>query len=221
MLFRFFLIIFLQLAATCAVAQPEFKGGTRNLYSFIANNLIYPEYSRQNCLQGTVQISFKVDKQGRVYQSEVQSGYGTDLDVEALRLVRLTSKRWVVPAGHDTTTALVLPINFSLKEYKCEQRPKDEINAAIRAYKARRGLTDVVTNYYDKKAEGKHNAADEQRILELKTQLGFDEKFIGRLLKQAQSKLKQGDKQGACEDLIFVRSLGSDKADTLLSRNCN
>lgn len=210
----------LSLLPSVLLAQPQFKGGQKNLFNFISTSLIYPEFSKQNCLQGTVQVSFKVDKQGRVYQSAVQSGYGTDLDQEALRLVRLTTRRWVVPADHDTSTALVLPINFSLKEYKCEQRPKDEITAAIRAYKARQGLVSVITNYYDNQQNGKADKAEEQRILELKAQLGFDERYIGRLLKQGQSKLRQGDKQGACEDFNFIRRLGSNQADDMISRNC-
>lgn len=201
--------------------QPVFKGGQNKLTVFIYNNLIYPEYSRDNCIQGTVQVSFKLNQEGKIYYSEVSKGFGIDLDQEALRIVRLTSGKWVMPANHDTTISMVLPVNFSLKDYKCEERSKDEINAAISAFNGREGLKNVVFNYYALKLNGKNNPADEARIEVIKLQLGFDNKFIDRLLKQAQNKLKQGDKQGACEDFQTIRLLGSDKSEQFITLHCN
>lgn len=200
--------------------QPVFKGGPNKLTVFIYNNLIYPEYSRDNCIQGTIQVSFKLNQQGKIYHSEIVKGFGIDLDQEALRIVRLTSGKWTMPVNHDTTTSMVLPINFSLKNYKCEEQSKDEINAAINAYNSREGLKKVVFNYYDLKAKGKNNPTDESAIEDIKLQLGFDQKFIERLLRQAQQKLKQGDKQGACEDFQTIRLLGSDISTQFIEQYC-
>jgi TonB family protein len=200
--------------------QPVFKGGQRSLISFIDNNLIYPEFSKENCLQGTIQVSFRLNKQGKIYDSKINKGFGIDLDMEALRVVRLTSGKWIMPANHDTLISLVLPVNFTLREFKCEERSKEEINAAINAYHARLGLNSAIFNFYDKKIQGSYNPADEAGILSLKFQLGYDEKFIDRMLKQAQRKLKQGDKEGACEDFITVRRLGSDKSEMMIEQNC-
>lgn len=200
--------------------QPVFKGGQNKLTVFIYNNLIYPEYSRDNCIQGTIQVSFKLNQEGKIYHSEVTKGLGIDLDQEALRIVRLTSGKWTMPANHDTSISMVLPVNFSLKDYKCEERSRDEINAAISAYSGREGLKKVVFNYYDLKLKGKNNPDDEPRIQALKMQLGFNEKFIDRLLKQAQYKIKQGDRQGACEDFQTIKLLGSDKSDQFLKQYC-
>lgn len=220
MIFRAFLVLLLAPALLFAEDEPEFKGGKKSLFNFIYNNLIYPEYSMQNCLQGSVQISFKLNKQGKIWHSEVKKGFGTDLDTEALRVVRLTSGKWIIPAEHDTLTSMVLPVNFALKDFKCEERSKDEINAAINAYHARMGISNVIFNYYDKKAEGSADSADELRIQALKAQLGYDDKFIDRLLKQAQRKLKQEDRQGACEDFQIIRRLGSDKSATFIDQFC-
>ena len=200
--------------------QPVFKGGQRSLVSFIDNNLIYPEFSKENCLQGTIQVSFKLNKQGRIYDSRINKGFGIDLDMEALRVVRLTSGKWIMPANHDTLISLVLPVNFTLREFKCEERSKEEINAAINTYQARLGLNNAIFNFYDKKIQGSYNPTEEAGILSLKSQLGYDEKFIDRLLKQGQYKLKQGDKEGACEDFITIRRLGSDKSKILIKQNC-
>ena len=125
-----------------------------------------------------------------------------------------------MPADHDTLVAMVLPVNFSLKDFKCEERSRDDINAAINAYQARQGLNDAIFNFYDKKAEGSYDPADEARIESLRLQLGYNDKFIDRLLKQAQRKLKQGDKEGACEDFHIIRRLGSDGAAVFIDQNC-
>jgi TonB family protein len=215
------LIICFNLLFLSVIGQPSYKGGQKNLNSLIINNLIYPEYSKQNCLQGTIEISFKVDKKGRVVESHVEKGPGIDLDKEALRIVRLTSGKWIVPENYDTTVALVMPINFSLKEYNCEQRSSDDLKASIAAYKAREDLTNAVLNFYDNKTSGDYEPDDELQIEELKAQLGYNEKFINRTLRQAQQKLRQGDRQGACEDLNFVRRIGSDRADKLIAQHCN
>ncbi len=200
--------------------QPTFKGGQKNLISFIDNNLIYPEFSKDNCLQGTIQVSFKLNKQGKIFDSKIQKGFGVDLDAEALRIVRLTSGKWIMPANHDTLLSLVLPVNFTLRDFKCEQRSKDEINAAISAYHARLGLNSAIYNFYDKKAEGSYDQNDEARIIALKAQLGYDDKFIDRLFKQAQRKLKQGDNEGACEDFQTIRRLGSDRSAMIIQESC-
>jgi TonB family protein len=201
--------------------QPEFKGGQENLTAFITRSMIYPEYAKLNCLQGTIQVSFKLDKKGRISDSKVQKGFGVDLDKEALRIVRLTSGKWVVPAGYDTTVALVLPINFALKDFKCEQRPRDLINRAIANYKARQDLTKAVINYYEKRSEANIKPEDEERILKLKDDLGIDERYLERLTRQGQTVMKQGDNESACEIFTLVKGLGSNKADRLIAQSCN
>jgi TonB family protein len=220
MLLYWIVIIWTSLTALFYADQPQFKGGQQNLIAFIARSMIYPEFSKQNCLQGTIQVSFKLDRDGRVSESQVQKGYGIDLDKEALRIVRLTSGKWIVPAAYDTSVSLVLPINFALNGYKCEQVPRDNINRSIAKYKAMQGLTMAIVNFYEKKSAGIYNAEDEERILQLKKELGYNQHYVDRLLRQAQSELKQGDKESACEDLNLVHGLGSNKADKLIAENC-
>lgn len=201
--------------------QPKFKGNDRSLSGFLSTSLVYPEFSRQNCLQGTVQVSFSVNRRGQVYNSSVTKGYGTDLDKEALRLVRLTSGKWVVPIAWDTTATMVLPVNFTVSEgLRCQGRDRSDASAAIAAYRSQENLTQVITNYYDNKATGKADLAQESYITGLKEQLGYTEKYYDALVKQASRKLKQGDREAACEDLNLVRRLGSTKADKLLAGGC-
>jgi outer membrane biosynthesis protein TonB len=65
---RFLTVIFL-LSALITKAQPVLKGGLDN---FIQSNLSYPAFSYQNCIQGTIRISFKVNRLGEVYSSRVK-----------------------------------------------------------------------------------------------------------------------------------------------------
>jgi len=198
-------------------AQPVLKGGLEN---FIASNLSYPAFSYQNCVQGLVTIGFKVNMAGEVYSSKVNSGLGIDLDQEALRLIRLSSGKWSVPVDYDTTYVLLAPVNFRLASEDCKGVSKTEMNRAIAAYKANQGLTDAITNFYRNKAEGKYNEAEEPKITALKKELGYDDAYLEQRIKDGQKKLKQKDRQGACEDFRFVKYMGSALADELIAKYC-
>jgi hypothetical protein len=214
---RIFLALFL-LTGFGLKAQPVLKGGLEN---FVANNKIYPLYSLQNCIQGGVTIGFKLNKNGEVYFSEVRSGLGTDLDDEALRLIRMSSGRWTVPQDHDSTIVIIAPINFKLSGYDCANKSKEEIQEAIRNYKTNQGLTDAVLNFYKKKADGNFTKDEESKIVALKQSLGYDDEYLNSRISDGKKKLKQKDKQGACEDFLFVKYMGSDLADELLAKYCN
>ena len=194
------------------------KGG---LEAFVREHTVYPPYSLQNCIQGTVQISFKLDGKGLVYHSEIRNGIGTDLDQEALRLIRMSSGKWTVPAGYDTALVLKVPVSFSLSGYNCDLKSPQEISRAIAAYKVNEGLTNAVLNFYRNKEKGIFNEADEPKMLAIKKDLGYDDEYLQSKIQDAKAKLKQKDRQGACEDLLFVKNMGSPLADDLLKQYCN
>lgn len=198
-------------------AQPVIKGGLEN---FISSNIIYPAYSYQNCIQAGISVSFKLNRSGEVYFSKVSSGPGIDLDDEALRLIRLSSGKWKVPDDYDTTYVLIAPVNFKLSSEDCNRVSQSEMNKAIAAYKANAGLTDAITNFYRNKAAGKYNEAEEPKILALKKELGYDDEYLLKRIKEGEKKLKQKDRQGACEDFLFVKYMGSTLADQLLEQYC-
>jgi TonB family protein len=199
-------------------AQPTLKGG---LESFVMNNKVYPRYSLQNCIDGSVTISFKLNKAGEVYFSKIQKGIGTDLDDEALRLIRLSSGKWIVPADHDTAISVVVPINFKLSGDDCQNKSQKDIKQAIETYKTNVGMTDAVLNFYRHKATGKFTADEERRIVALKTSLGYDEEYMKMRINDGLKKLKQKDRQGACEDFMFVKNMGFDLADEQIAQYCN
>ena len=215
----FRILIFLLLTAVFAKAQvPEFKNG---LSEFIKNNTIYPAYSLNNCIQGIVNISFKLNAKAEVFNASISSGVGTDLDNEALRLIRMTSGKWTMPASHDTATVLIIPISFSLVDNNCSYRSKADIALAINAYKNKQDLTNMVSNFYKAKEKGLTQPKYEIKILEIKNQLGVDDDYLNQRINDGLNKIKQGDQLGACEDFNFVKYMGSDKSTQWITKYCN
>lgn len=211
------LAAFLLFLAFSVKAQPVIKNG---LETFIQENLVYPEFSLKHCIQGKVNISFKVNLLGEVYMSKVTSGPGIDLDQEALRLIRLSSGQWQVPPGYDTTYVLIAPVNFKVSGDDCNNVSITDVRKSIAAYQADNALTDVIINFYRNKAEGKYSEAEEARINAMKKELGYDDEYLQRRIEAGKKKLKQKDKQGACEDFLFVKNMGSSLADELLVIYC-
>ncbi|RQO67760.1 energy transducer TonB [Pedobacter sp. KBW06] len=213
---RILLALFLLVGFTVQ-AQPQLKGG---LEAFVTANKVYPPYSLQNCIEGLVNIGFKLNKKGEVYYSVIRKGIGTDLDDEALRLIRLSSGKWEVPAGHDSTLVLIAPMVFNLSGYGCDLKTREDIQRAIANYKSSEGMTNAVLNFYKNKDSVKYKPEEEARILRLKAELGYDEAYLKERINDGQRKLKQKDQQGACEDFLFVKHMGSNLADELIAQYC-
>ncbi|RZL32610.1 MAG: TonB family protein [Pedobacter sp.] len=210
--------IFLIFCCSAATAQLQFKSGKDGFTSFLREKTIYPSFSKNNCIQGTVNISFKLDEKGNVYSSRVTKSILSELDEEALRLVRLSSGKWKVPVGYDTTTAVIVPVNFKLSGFNCEGKSSRDMQDAIRSYQAEEGLTNSVINFYKNINQAK--PGQEAQIIVIKNQLGIDDDYLNERIDNGLKKIKQGDKQGACEDFSFVKNMGSSLADQYLSKYC-
>lgn len=199
-------------------AQVQFQAGKGSLADFLKQNTIYPSFSKANCIQGTVNVSFKLNEHGKIYFSKVTKGILTDLDDEALRLVRLSSGKWRVPSGYDTTTAVVIPVNFRLEGYQCEGKSTSAMEAAIRVYQSEEALTNSVINFYKNIDQAK--PGQEAQFIAIKKQLGIDDEYLNSRIETGLKKIKHGDNQGACADFSFVRNMGSTLADVYLSKYC-
>ncbi len=201
-------------------AQPQFKGGAAGLNTFLSNHIVYPEYSRQNCIGGTIRVGFKVDRAGKVTDVQVQQGLGIDLDDEAVRVVKMTSHQWVLPPGYEGNSALVLPVRFTPDYARCSGVNQMSLNTAISSYLSRQELQNAVTNYYKNKYSGKADTTKQAEIDQLKKQLGYNDEFITDVLQQAEDKRQQGDTEGACETWQFIRNIGSNRADQFMAKYC-
>lgn len=222
MIKRLFIGMFIMMATAVTVCaqQPAFKGGQQALVDFLKTKIVYPEYSRLNCISGTIDVAFKLDQNGRIVDAKVQRGLGIDLDDEALRVIKLTSGKWTVPTDYNLATRLVQPIRFDPETNRCGSTNAANMQAAIDDYRNRQELENAVTNYYINKYKGKADLSKESYIMALKKQLGFDDELISDLLKQANEKLKQGDKDSACTDWNFIHNIGSDRANSFISKYC-
>ncbi len=97
--------------------MPEFKGGIDSLMSFVRQNLKYPDWERENKIEGKVFVSFIVDKNGKIAEPKIlRSVQGSkNFDKEVIRMIK-NMPDWT-PGQQDKKTVEVqfnLPINFKL-----------------------------------------------------------------------------------------------------------
>ncbi len=94
--------------------QPKFPGDVNN---YMARNMVYPSDARKNNIQGTVYISFIIEKNGSVSNPLVFKGVdgGDALNKEALRIVSMMPD-WTpgMQNGQMVRTKYMLPVQFEL-----------------------------------------------------------------------------------------------------------
>ena len=90
-------------------------GGTERYSQFLAEHQRYPASAMQQGLQGTVRVSFIVEKTGYLSQVQVEQPVAPELDAEGLRLIK-SGPHWT-PAkdrGVVVRQRVVVPISFVL-----------------------------------------------------------------------------------------------------------
>lgn len=96
---------------------PQFPGGQDAMMKFLANNLIYPDIAKEENQQGTIYITFIVEKDGSLSGIKILRGVSAALDEEALRVVKKMPK-WKPGkvAGQIVRCQYNLPIKFKLSD---------------------------------------------------------------------------------------------------------
>ena len=96
---------------------PEFRGGVRAFYSFLAKNVRYPATARQNGTQGRVIVQFVVEKSGALTDVRVLRGIGDGCDEEAVRVLQ-TSPNWLpgVQSGRVVRVRFTVQVSFKLAD---------------------------------------------------------------------------------------------------------
>jgi protein TonB len=95
--------------------QPEYPGGTSQLFNFIRQNLKYPSKALKLKLEGKVYVGFTIKADGSVANVDAMRGIGAGCDEEAVRVVKLMPK-WK-PAengGKPVDVSLVVPVIFKI-----------------------------------------------------------------------------------------------------------
>lgn len=98
---------------------PHFPGGNDSLYTYLRNNVKYPEFDMQLKHEGRVVVSFYVEKDGSLSDITIPAPLSPGLDREAVRVVRLMPK-WVPGQsnGKNVRTIMQIPIVFRLGSIK-------------------------------------------------------------------------------------------------------
>lgn len=108
-------------------AMPEYPGGTDAMITFIATNIKYPPEAKAKGTQGTVYITYIVEKDGSVTNVSCLRGIGDGCDEEALRVVKGMPK-WKPGKQNDEVVRVqfTLPIKFKLDDKKDKTEDKEQ-----------------------------------------------------------------------------------------------
>jgi len=98
---------------TLADTMPKFPGGTDSLFAFIRENLKWPDTEVD--FQGRVVVRIVVTKDGKVKNPKVIKGIASEVDLEALRVIRLMPD-WIPGRrnGEAVNVHYLIPIVFRL-----------------------------------------------------------------------------------------------------------
>ena len=96
--------------------QPKFPG---DINKYLNDNLNYPEDAKNKNQQGTVYVSFVVEKDGSISTIKILRGVAPSLDNEAIRFVSAMPK-WIpgMQNGHAVRVQYNVPIRFVLSDDK-------------------------------------------------------------------------------------------------------
>ncbi len=101
--------------------QAVFPGGNSEMYKFIGNNFKYPKLEEKAGIQGTIYLTFVIERDGSISSIQLLKGIplGPGLNAEAIRVVSIMPK-WT-PAknnGRVVRQQFNLPIKCTLEDKK-------------------------------------------------------------------------------------------------------
>ena len=103
-----------------AEQMPSFVGGEKALSKYIASNINYPQKELEAKIEGTVYVTFIVQKDGKVSDVEIMSSVenGKNLDKEAIRIMN-EMPLWTPGMQEEVPVAVRfnLSIPFNIKKY--------------------------------------------------------------------------------------------------------
>jgi TonB family protein len=99
--------------------MPEYPGGQPAMMAFIQKNLEYPEYARNNNLQGIVYATFIIDKKGKITDIKILRSMTPPCiacDSEVIRVIKKMPK-WKPGMQQEKPVKVkfTLPVKFALQ----------------------------------------------------------------------------------------------------------
>ncbi len=100
---------------TVVEESPSYPGGDEARIRFLQQNIQYPQMARESGIQGTVYVTFVVEKNGSVTDVRVLRGIGGGCDEEAVRVIKAMPK-WNPgkQRGKPVRVQFNMPIKFTL-----------------------------------------------------------------------------------------------------------
>jgi periplasmic protein TonB len=100
---------------TTAEIMPAYNGGLQAMYSFLGRKVRYPGIARRNGTEGTVFVSFVIDKEGKVTSINVLKGISEECDKEAMRVIALLDEWTPGMQNHRAVNVrMTIPIKFQI-----------------------------------------------------------------------------------------------------------
>ena len=97
--------------------MPEFPGGDKGLYEFIADNIKYPAEAKEEGIKGRVFVNFIVEPDGSVSDIRVLRGIGGGCDEEAVRVVESMPRfKPGMQDGEAVRVSYTVPVFFRLED---------------------------------------------------------------------------------------------------------
>lgn len=96
--------------------QPGYPGGDEARLKYLRENIKYPEMAKESGIQGTVYVTFVVEKDGRISNVKILRGIGGGCDEEAVRVIKGMPK-WKPgkQRGRPVRAQFNMPIRFILQ----------------------------------------------------------------------------------------------------------
>ena len=96
--------------------MPQPVGGMESWNAYLSKNMKYPTQARRMGVEGTVYVSFVVNKYGKIEDVEVIRGIGAGCDEEAIRVIQ-EAENWIPGrnGGLPVKVKMRVPIRFRLQ----------------------------------------------------------------------------------------------------------
>lgn len=100
---------------TVVEEAPAYPGGEAARIRYLSENINYPQMARESGIQGTVYVTFVVERNGNVTDVRVLRGIGGGCDEEAVRVIKSMPK-WSPgkQRGKPVRVQFTMPIKFTL-----------------------------------------------------------------------------------------------------------
>jgi protein TonB len=94
---------------------PSFPGGETAMLKYLASNVNYPPFARENGIEGTVIVRFVVEKDGNLSHFNIMRSVAGGCTEEVMRIIDAMPK-WSpgMANGHLVRVYFMLPVRFKL-----------------------------------------------------------------------------------------------------------